>query len=304
MDSLNIIDVEMGGFEETCAVYLVGESEYALIETGTANSVPLGLQKMLKLPRFDRNKVKFILPTHIHLDHAGGASFYAENFPNAKILFNEETVKHLINPETIFTSTIRTDKDMAEVFGSPKSINENRIETIKNRDIISVDNIEIEVIDSPGHHTAHFAFLNRNSNIIFTGDAAGWYWKNFDLIIPTTPPPRFDLLTYKKTIQKLLDMKPAKLFFTHFGESTEVDRLLNILLETCDFWFDEILKLRQKNPKITPEQAVNYLIDNYYHDFKEYPINLIKMGFHVPVKGIWLYQEKNIPNLRLGIGHH
>ena len=49
---------------------------------------------------------------------------------------------------------------------------------------------------------------------------------------------------------------------------------------------------------------MEYLIENYYKDFKDYPQDLIKMGFEVPVKGIWLYQEKNIPNPKLGIGHH
>ncbi|MHA1989916.1 MAG: MBL fold metallo-hydrolase [Candidatus Hodarchaeales archaeon] len=303
MDSTKIIDVEMGGFKETCAVYLVGDKEYALIETGTATSAPLGLEKISKISGFDKNKVKYILPTHIHLDHAGGTGYYAKYFPKATILHHEETLKHLINPDRIYSSTVRTDERMADVFGKPLSIDSERIESIKDKDILNVDDIEIEVINSPGHHTAHLSFLNRNDNSIFTGDSTGWYWNEYDVILPTTPPPRFDLLTYKHTIEKFLKMDPNSLLFTHFGRSTEVERLLNILLETCDFWFDTVLKLRQENKEMTPEKAVEYLINNYYYDFKDYPKDLIKMGFSVPVKGIWLYQEKNIPNPKLGIGH-
>ncbi|OLS22702.1 MAG: Hydroxyacylglutathione hydrolase [Candidatus Heimdallarchaeota archaeon LC_3] len=294
----------MGGFKETCAVYLVGNKEYALIETGTANSAPIGLEKMKKLPNFDPNKVKFIIPTHIHLDHAGGCGYYAKHFPNATILHHEDTLKHIIDPERIYSSTVRTDKIMADVFGKPGKINSDRVHIIKNKEIIQMDNIELEVIDSPGHHTAHYAFLDRESNSIFTGDSTGWYWKEYDVILPTTPPPQYNPFVYKETIEKFLEINPKSLFFTHYGQSVEVERLLNILIETSEFWFDTVMKLRNENADITPEQAVDYLIENYYSDFKEYPKNLIKMGFDVPVKGIWLYQEKNQPNHKLGIRHH
>lgn len=290
--TINTIDVEMGGLSETCSVYLLGKKEYALIETGTANSAPKGFEGLKKIPNFSPERVKYIIPTHIHLDHAGGTSYYLKRFPNAVVLSHPQTLKHLIDPEIIFSSTQRTDDLMAKIFGKPGKNDEEKVFPIKPKELISFDDMELEVVDAPGHHTAHYAFYEKESQSVFTGDSTGWYWKKYDTILPTTPPPRFDLTVYKQTIQKFISMKPKKLFFTHFGETTNVTRLLERLLESTDFWYDTVNKLRIENPNITVDEAVDYLIDNYYHSYKNFSKGFITMAFKVPIIGIWLYQDK------------
>ena len=299
---IRYIDSPMGAFKESCAVYVVGRSEFAIIETGTAASAPQTITRLGELPGFDPLRVKYILPTHLHLDHAGGASQLAEYCPNATILLHKDTYKHLIDPTRLYESTERTDPMMARLYGKPLPVPESRIQPLESGAIVQIKEAEIEVVDSPGHHSAHHAFLERDSNTLFTGDSIGWYWREHDVILPTTPPPRFDYIQYRKTIQKFINLSPETLSFTHFGETKE-KQCLETAIETCEFWYKTIAKLRAEDPEITPREVTGMLMDNYYPEFRKYPELLISMALEVPVKGMFLYQDKD-PNVpRIGVGH-
>ncbi|HBC19871.1 MAG TPA: MBL fold metallo-hydrolase, partial [Alcanivorax sp.] len=72
--------------EGLAACYLLGGGdEYAIIETGTHNTVPTILA-LLKERKIDLAKVKYVIPTHVHLDHAGGAGGLMQALPAATLL--------------------------------------------------------------------------------------------------------------------------------------------------------------------------------------------------------------------------
>ena len=72
--------------EGLAACYLLGGGdEYAIIETGTHNTVPIILS-LLKERKIDLAKVKYVIPTHVHLDHAGGVGGLMQALPAATLL--------------------------------------------------------------------------------------------------------------------------------------------------------------------------------------------------------------------------
>ena len=71
-DGIRVIDT---GYirEEFAAIYLVRQgNEIAIIETGTKHSIP-NIQQALEKDGLNFSSVTYIIPTHVHLDHAAGA---------------------------------------------------------------------------------------------------------------------------------------------------------------------------------------------------------------------------------------
>jgi glyoxylase-like metal-dependent hydrolase (beta-lactamase superfamily II) len=65
--------------------YLVRRGDdCAFIETGTAPGVP--------------RLLRYVIPTHVHLDHAGGAGALMRALPAAKLVAHPRGARHLIDP--------------------------------------------------------------------------------------------------------------------------------------------------------------------------------------------------------------
>ena len=68
-----------------CAYLMVDHGEAAIIETGTARSVPLLLEGLTRAG-IAPEQVRYVIPTHVHLDHAGGAGALLQHLPVATLL--------------------------------------------------------------------------------------------------------------------------------------------------------------------------------------------------------------------------
>ena len=65
------------------SVYLIREEKGILIEPGTTTAIP-SIQEGMK--QLGVEELSHIVPTHIHVDHAGGSGKLAKFFPQAKVV--------------------------------------------------------------------------------------------------------------------------------------------------------------------------------------------------------------------------
>ena len=239
--------------------------------------------------------MKYIISTHIHIDHAGATNSLINFCPNATVFHHYKTSKHLIDPERLIQSTIQTDAQMAEAYGKPKPVSNDRIIDLHSGEDFSIDNFELEVIDAPGHHVSHFAIYERSTDTLFAGDSAGWLYTHEDTqaILPTTPPPRFDMTQYKKTLQNHIKLDPSILAFTHFSFLTaDIQEVLLNSIEITDAWVNLVKEKRKEDPMISIKQMTAILIEKYHPQFKNMEQNLQNASFGVPISGIFYYLDR------------
>ncbi len=98
----------------------------------------------------------YLLETHAHADHLTGANFFKEKYPNSKVLISEKI------------------KDVQSVFSdvfSKDSNNDGREfdQLLTDGETISVGNLSIKAIATPGHTPACMTFVI-NEQAAFTGD--------------------------------------------------------------------------------------------------------------------------------------
>lgn len=222
-----LIDLKPNGLENFSASYVIKGRKAAIVETGPRLTVE-NLLAGLKEIGIKREEVDYVAVTHIHIDHAGGAGTLLPHLPNAQLLVHERGIRHLVNPEELWESSLQTLGSIAEMYGKFEPVPEERILIAKEGMIIDLgEGVNLKVLEMPGHASHELSFYEKNTNGIFPGDAAGIYLNKFDLVIPTTPAP-FHLEMALSSLQRLIQMKPSWLYYSHFGPaSNAVEKLEN-----------------------------------------------------------------------------
>ena len=223
-----------------CCYLMVENGRAAFIDTGTGNSVPY-LLETLKLKNLNVEDVDYVIPTHVHLDHAGGAGLLMSKLPNAKLVIHPRGAPHMINPEKLVAGTIAVygKEKFKQFYGEIIPIDEQRVIVAENEDEIKLANRTLKFLDTPGHARHHFCVYDKTSEGFFTGDTFGLSYKELDnedgaFILPTTTPVQFEPDAWQKTLTRMLDHQPQNMFLTHFGRITEIDRLATQLREGID----------------------------------------------------------------------
>ena len=201
-----------------------------IVETGPSSSVSNVLSGLKEL-NVKAEDVAYVAISHVHIDHGGGAGALLKFLPNAKVIVHPRGVPHLVNPEQLWLQTKEVLGQVAEVFGKPISVPEDRIIAATDGVTFDVGNsVKLKVMETLGHASHNLSSESMHGGI-FPGDAAGIYLCEFDVVVPTTPPP-FRLDIALSSLDKLASLKPKALYYSHFGKvSDAVKRLQDYALQ-------------------------------------------------------------------------
>ena len=192
-------------------------SEVAFIETGTNASVPRLLQ-VLERRGWSKNAVRYVIVTHIHLDHAGGAGSLMQQLPEATFLVHPRGARHMIDPSRLEASVrgVYGNEIYDSTYGVLVPIDALRTREMHDGDTVRLGQRELLFADTPGHARHHFCICDRQTRGWFSGDTFGVSYRDLDtdrgpFIFPTTTPIEFDPDALKASVKRLLEMSPGRL---------------------------------------------------------------------------------------------
>ncbi|MDP2917171.1 MAG: MBL fold metallo-hydrolase [Dehalococcoidia bacterium] len=203
------------GFTRFISVYVLRGKKTALVDIGPMSSSPRlfdGLRQIGIAP----GVVSYIFATHIHLDHNGGLGEAIRQMPNAVAVVHEKGKPHVVSPERLWESSKEVLGELAIQYGQPLPVPEDRIITAREGMQFDLGNMVIEAMLTPGHASHHLCFLDTGARRLFVGDSAGVYNRDIDLLRPDTASP-FHLEQFLTTLDKMINIAPETLCFTHFG---------------------------------------------------------------------------------------
>jgi hydroxyacylglutathione hydrolase len=214
------------------AVYLLVENGRAAVLDAASNPcVPRVLQTLDALG-IRRTQVDYVVLTHIHLDHAGGAGSLLAALPNARLCVHPRGVRHMVDPGTLVQGTIEVygPAHARKVYGDIVPVDPARIVATAEGDRITLAGRVLEVMDTPGHARHHCCLRDTRTGQIFTGDTFGLAYRELAAdgrrsAFPTTSPVQFDPGALHASIRRIVALAPARVFVTHFGAVGEVARL-------------------------------------------------------------------------------
>ena len=242
--NLKLIDVAppIPGFKKFIGAYVLKARKVALIDVGPSVSVENLLSGLGEL-NINPADISYIFATHIHLDHAGGIGKVIKQMPKAIVIVHERGGRHLIDPARLWEDSQRALGKLALKYGPVEPVPEDRIILAKEGMLLNLGDMEIEVLNTPGHASHHLSFVDRKEGRLFVGDAAGVYIRG--LIMLDTPPP-FNLEQALTSLDKLIRLGATSLYYAHFGYATHVPDKLRYFKQQLISWGNIIADCLEK----------------------------------------------------------
>ena len=268
-------------------VYLIKEPQGVVIEPGPAALAPRIQEAMKKLGMKD---LAYIIPTHIHVDHAGGAGKLARLFPGAKVLVHPSGVKHVVDPSRLIESTKTVfGADFEAGFGPILPVPASQIKSVEDGEVIKVGNRELQIIYAPGHAPHHFVIFDRSVKGIFCGEALGLPGGvDNRIILPAVAPPSFDQEIYIETMEKLRKLGAKTLFYSHGGVvGHDTDRLIKQAEEFTRITGEIILQALKEGGT---NEEINRRVEERVNS--RFNMDLTEMDLALTVGGYEVYYKK------------
>ena len=218
--------------------YLVGrEGEYAVIETGTSHSLS-SLEQCLAEKCIADEQVRYVIPTHVHLDHAGGAGTIMARFPAPRLLVHPRGPRHLIDPTRPVASSIDVYGGQAfhRMYGDITPIPIARVSEMGDGDEVTLGDSVLEFRHTRGHADHHFCVWDETSRGWFSGDMFGISYTFLRLasgnfVLPATTPTQFDPALFVESVELLERYHPQRMYLTHYGELPYDESAKQLLLD-------------------------------------------------------------------------
>ena len=219
---------------------IVENGRAAFVDVGTNYSVP-HLLDALKNKDLAVDAVDWVILTHVHLDHAGGAGALMQCLPNARAVLHPRGAPHMIDPGKLIAgaTAVYGADEVQRNYGELVPIPPGRIDIANDGHIIDLAGRRLVCLDTPGHARHHFCVWDERSRGFFTGDTFGLSYREFDtakgaFILPTSTPVQFEPEALHASIDRMLGYSPQQMFLTHYSRVTDVERLAGDLHEQID----------------------------------------------------------------------
>jgi glyoxylase-like metal-dependent hydrolase (beta-lactamase superfamily II) len=239
---------------------LVGE-KIALFEAGTTSTAPLLLEGLDQLG-VKRADVDYLIVSHIHLDHAGGAGYLARELPGAKVMVHERGARHLIDPSRLIASTRKVfgDKDVINNhYGEIIPIPAEKVIPLRDGDVVDLGvSRQLKVIYTPGHAPHHLCLYDPLTKGIFSGEALGVWVDDINIYSPSTPMPDFDLDQSLASVLRLLEYDAQILYLSHFGCTQDVQNTIYKIVGQLVCWGEVI---RNSPPEEAGDRLTSYVLE-------------------------------------------
>ncbi|WP_158884711.1 MBL fold metallo-hydrolase [Rhodanobacter sp. L36] len=250
------------------AAYLIVENgRGAFVDCGTRFSIPRMLEA-LRTTGLSINDVDWLILTHVHLDHAGGAGELIAHLPNARLLVHPRGARHMINPSVLWAgaSAVYGEKIMRETYGELRPVDAARVVEAADGHIVNLGDRSLLCIDTPGHAKHHLTVYDERASACFTGDVFGLSYRELDtangpFILPTTSPVQFDPDALHASIERLVALKPEWMYLTHYDRVGNAEKLAVDLHDQIDAM--TTLALAAKHDAHRHEALVEALTDLY-----------------------------------------
>lgn len=222
------------------AYLLIDAGRAAFVDTGTGFARPR-LLAALEAAGLQPEDVDWVIPTHVHLDHAGGVGPLMQVLPKARALVHPRGVRHMVDPSALYQGALAVygQAEMDRAYGQLVGVPAERVVASADGMPVPLGQRTLEVIDTPGHARHHHCIWDPVTRGWFTGDTFGLSYREFDVdgrawIVPTSTPVQFEPEPLRASVQRLLARQPECVYLTHYSRLGNVPQLGANLLTLLD----------------------------------------------------------------------
>jgi glyoxylase-like metal-dependent hydrolase (beta-lactamase superfamily II) len=280
IELIEVVDLKQAkpGFDLFFSSWIIkSEGKIIVVDPGPSSSINLLINKLNELSIY---KIDYLLLTHIHLDHAGGAGLLASLFKVGEIYVHSLGVKHLKDPEKLWQASKGTLGEIATMQQKPLPVPGHLLRSVELTNFNSLtklielgNNQFIQVIPTPGHAPHHLSFLM--GDYLFIGEAlgvvlaaecfntnSGLERKCLENYLRPATPPKFNRKDYLSSIDNLKNIDCDYLCFGHYGIRKREDSYFERSINQLKQWVKIVdhFKSNLSSPKVLSDESLEYLM--------------------------------------------
>jgi glyoxylase-like metal-dependent hydrolase (beta-lactamase superfamily II) len=237
---VTLIDTGFGR-EQLAAAYLVEQDgRAAFVDCGTNFSVPTLLDALAWTGR-EVGDVDWLILTHIHLDHAGGAGALMARLPNARLVVHPQGARHMADPARIMAGvkSVYGEEVVRRDYGELVPVEPSRIVATEPGSSVRLGTRELTFLHTPGHARHHHCIWDPETRGVFAGDTLGVAYRELAgghvrHCLPSTSPVQFEPDALHESIGRLMELAPEVAYLTHFGPVHQLEDHVALLLPQID----------------------------------------------------------------------
>ena len=230
-DGIHAVDSGFGRPLLDAVHVIVQDGRAALVDAAVNAGVPRVLEALSALG-IARDAVDYVVLTHVHLDHAGGAGLLMRELPNAKLTVHPRGARHMIDPAKLTTATyaVYGEAKARAMYGDILPIAAERVIETPDGAELSLAGRVLQFLDTPGHARHHVCIRDALTGHFFTGDTFGFVFRELDAggrrhVFPTLTPTQLEPDELHRSIDRIMSFAPGAVYATHFGQATDTPRL-------------------------------------------------------------------------------
>lgn len=286
---------------ETAAFYVLqDQNQLAIIETGTQYSLTV-LKRFLDQLSIEPQMVRYIIPTHVHLDHAGGAGAMMQFCSSAQLVVHHSGARHLIDPQKLTASakSVYGEERFKTLYGDIIAVDKARVIEVKESIKLNLGNRSLHIFETPGHAWHHCSIWDETSGGMFTGDTFGLCYPALadqadDFIFPTTTPTQFNPEALKQSIESIRAFNPKSLYLTHFGHILYSEKFAERYLGLIEYLLEYTRKLQPAGKAGLSElvDMQNKLVSDTWNFSQQLIQQTLAMDFDLNAQGLLYWYQK------------
>jgi glyoxylase-like metal-dependent hydrolase (beta-lactamase superfamily II) len=177
--------------------------------------------------------VRYLIVTHVHLDHAAGTGTLLKACPNAIALCHPRAKKHLVDPTALIKSAraVYSPAEFDEMVGEMLPCDDARVRTVGDGEVVEVaPGRPLSFLHTEGHAKHHFVVHDAATASAFTGDSFGMSYDRHAgrglapaTFFPTSSPVDFDFPEAMASVKRIAALAGLeRVYPTHFGATEDV----------------------------------------------------------------------------------
>ena len=288
------------------AIHFINQNNKLLIVDTATNHSAKKFLNALHTMNISPEFVEWIVLTHVHLDHAGGAGFLMRMCPNARLAVHSRGARHMVNPEKLWASVVSVygREEAEKQYGQLIPVDEDRVVVVGEGEVISFQGRRLQIFDAPGHANHHIIIFDEESKSFFTGDAFGIAYPELtsedgEFILISSTPTQFEPVKFNTTIKKIMEQKPESCFLTHFSKIMNIEKNGYELLKQLDEYVtitqqvrnnyeDQQNQIREKLFELLYKKLEKTNLSISRHDFG----NLLSLDLSLNAQGLKYWNNK------------